>query len=92
MLGSSTNEVAGRPWRQGNREPREGAPSIGGRGRRSTSAGQPTPEGSWAAMGGEEAPYCAKNRGRRKLRVREKKEKREWRLGKMEGWEWKMTK
>jgi hypothetical protein len=29
-----------------------------GRGRRSTSAGQPTPEGSWAAMGGEEAP-CA---------------------------------
>jgi hypothetical protein len=43
---------------QGNREPREGAPSTGGRGRRSTSAGQPTPEGSWAAMGGEEAPYA----------------------------------
>jgi hypothetical protein len=41
---------------QGNREPREGAPSTGGRGRRSTSAGQPTPEGSWAAMGAEEAP------------------------------------
>jgi hypothetical protein len=36
-------------------------------------------------MGGEEAPCCAKNRGRRKLRVREKKEKREWRLGKNGG-------
>ena len=49
------------PWRQGNREPREGAPSTGGRGRRATSGGEPTPEGSWAAMGGEEArcaPAC----------------------------------
>jgi hypothetical protein len=44
-------------WSSSMQEGAEGgAPSTGGRGRRSTSAGQPTPEGSWAAMGGEEAP------------------------------------
>jgi hypothetical protein len=37
------------------------------------------------AMEGEEEVCCAKNRGRRKLRVREKREKREWRLGKNGG-------
>ena len=43
-------------------------------------------------MEGEEEVCCAKNRGRRKMRVREKREKREWRLGKMEGGGWEMTK
>jgi hypothetical protein len=44
-------------------------------------------------MEGEEEVCCAKNRGRRKLRVREKKRRREsGGKGKIEGWEWKMTK
>jgi hypothetical protein len=70
------------PWRQGNREPREGAPSTGGRGRCSTSAGQPTPEGSWAAMGGREpsslhSARCAwKKTGREEMAARKK-----WRVG-----------
>jgi hypothetical protein len=68
------------PWRQGNREPREGAPSTGGRGRCSTSAGQPTPEGSWAAMGGREpsslrSARCAwKKTGREEMAARKKME------------------